>query len=61
VSVSRFGDHLPLYRLEDILARAGVYLAHSTLRDCVKYAAELFALLHELQRQSAKRNGSSWQ
>ena len=41
VLVSKFGDHLPLYRLEDILARAGVYLARSTLCDWVKYAAEL--------------------
>ena len=42
VIVSKFGDHLPLYRLEDILVRSGVYIARSTLCDWVKFAAELF-------------------
>ena len=45
VLVSKFGDHLPRYRREDILARAGVYLARSTLCDGVKYAAELCTIL----------------
>ena len=31
VAVSKFGDHLPLYRLESIYARAGVPLPRSTL------------------------------
>ena len=31
VIVSKFGDHLPLYRLEDILTRYGVYFSRSTL------------------------------
>ena len=31
VVVSKFADHLPLYRLEDILTRHGVYLSRSTL------------------------------
>jgi transposase len=29
VVVSKFADHLPLYRLEDILTRHGVYLSRS--------------------------------
>ena len=60
VLVSKFGDHLPLYRLEDILARAGVYLARSTLCDWVKYAAELFAPLYELQRQRVLQSTVLW-
>jgi len=60
VLVSKFGDHLPLYRLEDILARAGVYLARSTLCDWVKYAAGLFAPLYELQRQRVLQSTVLW-
>ena len=33
--VSKYGDHLPLYRLEDIYARGGVALSRSTLCDWV--------------------------
>ena len=39
VIVSKFADHLPLYRLEDILTRHGVYLSRSTLCDWVRNAA----------------------
>ena len=60
VLVSKFGDHLPLYRLEDILARAGVYLARSTLCDWVKYAAELLAPLYELQRRRVLQSTVMW-
>ena len=60
VLVSKFGDHLPLYRLEDILTRAGVYLARSTLCDWVKYAAELFRPLYELQRQRVLQSSVMW-
>ena len=35
VLVAKFGDHLPLYRLEDIYARAGVPLPRSTLAQWV--------------------------
>jgi transposase len=60
VIVSKFGDHLPLYRLEDIIARAGVYIARSTLCDWVKYAAELFEPLYELQRQRVLQSTVMW-
>lgn len=33
VLISKYVDHLPLYRLEQIAARAGVTLARSTLAD----------------------------
>ena len=50
----------PLYRLEDILARAGVYLARSTLCDWVKYAAELLSPLYELQRRRVLQSTVMW-
>jgi transposase len=60
VIVSKFGDHLPLYRLEDILVRSGVYLARSTLCDWVKFAAELLRPLYELQRKLVLRSAVLW-
>jgi transposase len=51
IVVSKFGDHLPLYRLEDIFVRHGIHLARSTLCDWVAAAAELLKPLYQLQRQ----------
>jgi transposase len=50
VVVSKFADHLPLYRLEDILTRHGVYLSRSTLGDWVRDAALVLEPLAALQR-----------
>lgn len=41
VAVSKFADHLPLYRLEGILRRHGVALARSTMCDWMATVAEL--------------------
>ena len=60
VIVSKFSDHLPLYRLEDIFARYGVYIARSTLCDWVKYAAELLQPLYELQCQRVLQSTVMW-
>jgi transposase len=60
VLVSKFGDHLPLYRLEDILVRYGVYIPRSTLCDWVKSAAGLFLPLYELQRQRVLQSTVMW-
>jgi len=60
VLVSKFGDHLPLYRLEDILVRYGVYIPRSTLCDWVKFAAGLFLPLYELQRQRVLQSTVMW-
>ena len=40
VFVGKFGDHLPLHRLEDVLARYGVYISRSTMSGWVKAVAE---------------------
>ena len=60
VTVSKFGDHLPLYRLEDILARYGVYISRSTLCDWVKSTAELLRPLYDLQRELVLQSSVMW-
>lgn len=47
VSVSKYADHLPLYRQSQIYARQGIELDHSTLADWVGHAAWHLRLLHE--------------
>jgi transposase len=49
VLISKYVDHLPLYRLEQIAARAGVTLARSTLADWVgRYGVALQPLADRL-------------
>ena len=48
--VSKFCDHLPLYRCERILGRFGVSLARSTLCDWLAQSAALLRPLWELMR-----------
>jgi transposase len=60
VLVSKFADHLPLYRLEDILTRHGVYLSRSTLCDWVRNAAGVLAPLAELQKSLVLRSPLVW-
>ena len=47
ILVSKFGDHLPLYRLEDRFTRLGLYLSRSTLCDWAQAAADLLKPLYE--------------
>jgi transposase len=56
VVVSKFADHLPLYRLEDILTRHGVFLSRSTLCDWVRNAALVLEPLAQLQKSLAIPN-----
>jgi transposase len=60
VIVGKLGDHLPLYRLEDILARYGVYIARSTLCDWVKFTAGLLRPLYELARERVLQSSVLW-
>jgi transposase len=60
VLVSKFADHLTLYRLEDILTRHGVYLSRSTLCDWVRNAAWLLEPLAELQKTLVLRSEVIW-
>lgn len=45
---SKYSDHLPLYRLEDIYARHGVELSRATLCGWMASCAELLTPLYEL-------------
>ncbi len=60
IVVSKFSDHLPLYRQEDIFVRHGLHLSRSTLCDWVSAAAELFAPLYELQRRLMLQSAVLW-
>ena len=60
VIVGKLGDHIPLYRLEDILARYGVYISRSALCGWVKFTAELFRPLHDLQRERVLQSSVMW-
>ncbi len=50
VAVSKYADHLPLYRLEGIFKRLGVELAQSTMCDWMAVAADLLAPIVALMR-----------
>ena len=60
VLVSKFADHLPLYRLEDILTRHGLYLSRSTLCDWVRNSAGLLTPLAELQKRLVLQSPVLW-
>ena len=50
VVVSKFGDHLPGYRLEDIFSRHGVHVRRSTICDWLAAVSDLVAPLYELMK-----------
>jgi transposase len=56
VIVSKFADHLPLYRLERIFERQGVSLARATLCDWLARAADLLSPLYGLLCEQVRRS-----
>ena len=54
VLVSKYGDHLPLYRQEEIYAREGVELERATLADGVGGASQLLAPWVEALRRHVR-------
>ncbi len=60
IVVSKFGDHLPLYRLEDIFVRHGIHFSRSTLCNWVAAAADLLKPLYDLQRQLVLESPVMW-
>lgn len=60
IVVSKFGDHLPLYRQEDVFVRHGLHIARSTLCDWVRGAADLLAPLYALQKQRVLQADVLW-
>ncbi len=60
IVVSKFGDHLPLYRQEDIFVRHGLHIARSTLCDWVSAASQLLEPLYQLQRTRVIQSSVMW-
>jgi transposase len=56
VVVSKYADHLPLYRLEDVFARSGVELSRSTL---CRWAMRAAAMLEPVYQMMVERVCSS--
>ncbi len=56
VITSKLGDHLPLYRLENIFARQGVQVARSTMCAWMMAAGELVKPLVELMAARVKQS-----
>jgi transposase len=60
VVVSKFAEHLPLYRFEDISTRYGLYLPRSTLCDWVRNVADLLKPLYELEKELVQMAPIIW-
>jgi len=58
--VSKFGEHLTLYRFEDICTRYGLYLSRSTLCDWVAKVADLLTPLYDLQKNLVLQGDVLW-
>jgi transposase len=58
--VSKFAEHLPLYRFEDISTRHGLFLPRSTLCDWVGKVADLLKPLYELQKELVRKASVLW-
>jgi transposase len=56
IVVSKFTEHLPLYRQQDILARHGVFFSRSTLCGWLEQTASLFRPLYELLRSEVLKS-----
>jgi transposase len=54
--VSKYGDHLPLYRLEDVFARQGAELARSTLCRWARLAADRLEPLYQWMIAHVRRS-----
>jgi transposase len=56
VLVSKFLEHMPLYRQQDELARAGILISRSTLCGWLEQCAQLFKPLVELMHKEVLRS-----
>jgi len=56
LTLSKYGDYLPLYRLEDMLSRSGILLRRSTLCGWVAATADLLKPLYELMCQQVRHS-----
>jgi transposase len=56
VLVSKFVEHMPLYRQQDELARAGILISRSTLCGWLNQCAQLFKPMVELMHREVLRS-----
>ena len=56
LTLSKYGDYLPLYRLEDILSRSGILLRRSTLCGWIGSVADLLQPLYDLMCRQVLRS-----
>ncbi len=56
VIVSKYGDHLPLHRLERILERHGVEIARSTMCDWMAQCATVLQPLHDRMAREVRQS-----
>jgi transposase len=56
LTLSKYGDYLPLYRLEDILSRSGILFRRSTLCGWIADVATLLTPLYDLMCQRVLRS-----
>lgn len=56
LTLSKYGDYLPLYRLEDILSRSGILLRRSTLCGWIASVADLLKPLYDLMCEHVLRS-----
>jgi hypothetical protein len=56
VITAKFADHLPLHRLEGILARQGVVLARSTMCDWLAGCAEALRPIYDVMCERVRRS-----
>ena len=60
VITSKYGDHTPLYRQEDILARHGVTLSRATLCGWMARAADRLVPLYDLMVERVRASKIIW-
>ncbi len=60
VVVSKFAEHLPLYRFEEISTRYGLHLSRSTLCDWIGGVADLLRPLYEFEKDLVLKGPVLW-
>ena len=60
VVVSKFAEHMPHYRFEDVSTRYGLHLPRSTLCDWVRNVADLLKPLYQLQKELVQTAPVIW-
>jgi transposase len=60
VAVGKYGDHLPLYRMEEILARSGLQIGRSTQADWMRRLADLTTPVVERMANLIRQSRIIW-